>query len=75
MICPVCNGQGVVEGIATCNNCGGKGWDEPPSPLSDWIDEAIKEWDKLEGKLPPFPVFLKNYISDKIRRGDAEVYR
>lgn len=46
--------------------------------LDYWIDEAIKEWDKLEGKLPPFPVFLKNYISNKcskIRSGDAEVYR
>jgi len=40
--------------------------------LDDWIDEAIREWDKLEGKLPPFPVFLKNYISNKYRRDNGK---
>ena len=30
------------------------------------IDEAIKEWDKLEGKLPPFRDFLLDYIEKRI---------
>ena len=29
------------------------------------VDEAIKEWDGLEGKLPPYPVFMQEAVYRK----------
>ena len=29
------------------------------------VDEAIKEWDGLEGRLPPYPVFMQEAVYRK----------
>jgi len=34
--------------------------------LDELIDEALLEWDKLEGRLPYFDVFLKSYVLSRL---------